>query len=302
MNLVRYNATRIWAAIYAENCFQSKSGELCLEMRTLNRLISGFHGSTTAHICENFWKDGKWAPNVEMFAWRLGKEGLSGFSLLGCSFFFFFVNLVAESFLKNIYFSYLFIARAIAKAKDVLLSFDVNTGHEKEDALTKELLAKLLSQQLLCSPTFDESLMFRDADSLKLRDDLQSRFRNISQIMDCVECETCKVEEKKKLGFSVFYKGKKKIHAKLQMLGIGTALKILLPKKGNDVLILQRNEVIALLNTFQKLSESVRIVTLMRERVQQQRLQVDGKVEHDKETLPFLWLLIAFLTLLNLVF
>lgn len=253
-----------------------------------------------AHLRELLerWEMGSERRNVCL---EIGKGRFVWFFFVGM-FFFFFVNLVAESFLKNIYFSYLFIARAIAKAKDVLLSFDMNTGHEKEDALTKELLAKLLSQQLLCSPTFDESLMFRDADSLKLRDDLQSRFRNISQIMDCVECETCKVEEKKKLGFSVFYKGKKKIHAKLQMLGIGTALKILLPKKGNDVLILQRNEVIALLNTFQKLSESVRIVTLMRERVQQQRLQVDGKVEHDKETLPFLWLLIAFLTLLNLVF
>jgi hypothetical protein len=75
--------------------------------------------------------------------------------------------------------------------------------------------------------------------------------------MDCVECETCK------------------IHAKLQMLGIGTALKILLPKKTED-LNLQRNEVIALINTFHKFSESVHIVSLMRERME--RMEKEGKI------------------------
>lgn len=70
-----YNATRIWLAIYRENCFQPRGqAELCLEERTLNRLVSGFHGSTTAHICESYFRDGKWEPNVEMFAWRLGNS------------------------------------------------------------------------------------------------------------------------------------------------------------------------------------------------------------------------------------
>ena len=227
-----YNATRIWAAIYAENCFQSKSKDgLCLEERTLNRLVSGFHGSTTAHICEMFWRNGEWAPNVEMFAWRLGRE---------------------EAFLKNIYFTYLFLARAISKAKEDLLSFPYDTGKPAEDARTHELMHRLVNEKLLCSPTFDESLMFRDSDSHHLREDLRMRFRNISQIMDCVECETCK------------------IHAKLQMLGIGTALKILLPR--GPGLNLQRNEVIALINTFQKFSESVRIVDLMRARAERMRV------------------------------
>jgi hypothetical protein len=261
---VGYNATRIWAAIYAENCFQSKADTgLCLEERTLNRLVSGFHGSTTAHICEMFWRDGKWAPNVEMFAWRLGNQ---------------------EAFLKNIYFTYLFLARAISKAKEELTTFRYDTGKATEDARTRQLMTELLGHQLLCSPTFDESLMFRNSDAHHLREDLRTRFRNISQIMDCVECETCK------------------IHAKLQMLGIGTALKILLPKDGNGS-DLQRNEVIALINTFHKFSETVKIVELMRERArllpkddsqsaqqqqQQQKLQGAGE-----GWWPWLWVLVG---------
>lgn len=182
--------------------------ELCLEERTLNRLVSGFHGSTTAHICESYWRDGVWSPNVEMFAWRLGNS---------------------KEFLENIYFTFLFLARAVAKAKDVLINYPYDTGKPVEDerarvsdiwlrrarahTLTSAPAVQsgvrdLLNVELLCSPTFDESLMFRNSDSHHLREDLRSRFKNISQIMDCVECETCKV------------------HAKLQMLGIGTALKV----------------------------------------------------------------------------
>lgn len=223
---VGYNATRIWAAIYAENCFQSQEGGLCLEERTLNQLISGFHGSTTAHICEMYWRDGKWAPNVEMFAWRLGRE---------------------EKFLKNIYFTYLFLARAISKIRDVLITYPYDTGKADQDAKSKQLIEKMLTVPLLCAPTFDESLMFRQDHSDQLREDLRKRFLNISQIMDCVECETCK------------------IHAKLQMLGIGTALKVMLSSNWN----LQRNEIIALINTFHKFSESIRIIKLMRERVRE---------------------------------
>lgn len=65
--------------------------------------------------------------------------------------------------------------------------------------------------------------------------------------MDCVECQTCKV------------------HSKLQMLGIGTALKILLPASTAPK-SLERNEIIALINTFHKFSETIRIVELMRAR------------------------------------
>lgn len=154
--------------------------------------------------------------------------------------------LTADSlqFLENIYFTFLFIARAVSKMKTQLLQYPYDTGKPTEDHRTRvrgeratrastpyptpqELVRQVLEIPLLCSPTFDESLLFRNSDSHHLREDLRSRFKNISQIMDCVECETCKV------------------HAKLQMLGIGTALKILLPSSSSAPVSLQPNEVIA---------------------------------------------------------
>nr|GMD06469.1 endoplasmic reticulum oxidoreductin-1-like [Ipomoea batatas] len=70
-----------------------------------------------------------------------------------------------------------------------------------------------------------------------------------SAIMDCVGCEKCR------------------LWGKLQVLGLGTALKILFSVNGQEKLgqslHLQRNEVIALINLLNRLSESVKLVHQM---------------------------------------
>jgi len=96
----------------------------------------------------------------------------------------------------------------------------------------------------LCLSSFNETRMFEETDKLGLKKEMQQKFRNISLIMDCVSCETCKV------------------HAKLQIMGIGAALKILLTP--NDAIQLDRNEVIALFNTLHKFSESISALEKMK--------------------------------------
>jgi hypothetical protein len=64
----------------------------------------------------------------------------------------------------------------------------------------------------------------REIDKRELKQEFKMHFRNISRIMDCVGCEKCK------------------IHGKLQILGLGTALKILLEDRTCETL--QRNEII----------------------------------------------------------
>ncbi|KAG2383312.1 hypothetical protein C9374_004649 [Naegleria lovaniensis] len=67
---------------------------------------------------------------------------------------------------------------------------------------------------------------------------MKASFRNISSIMDCVACEKCKM------------------WAKLDILGLATALKINLD--GDNVFSsLQRNEIIALVNAFKQHSQSI---------------------------------------------
>ena len=77
-------------------------------------------------------------------------------------------------------------------------------------------------------------------------EEFRLRFRNISRIMDCVTCEKCRV------------------WGKLQILGLGTAIKILLTPEAELASsvslsrgVLNRQEVIALVNTLHQLSKSV---------------------------------------------
>lgn len=64
--------------------------------------------------------------------------------------------------------------------------------------------------------------------------------------MDCIGCEKCR------------------LWGKLEILGLGTALKILFSVDGADgvghTLQLQRNEVIALMNLLNRLSESTKFI------------------------------------------
>merc|ERR1711990_918549 len=100
------------------------------------------------------------------------------------------------------------------------------------------------------------------ADELKV--EVQGHFRNISLVMDCVGCEKCK------------------LWGKLQITGLGTALKILFSSPSEDEnqditslkqifvnssdslidpalsnLRLSRNEIVALFNAFGRLSTSI---------------------------------------------
>ena len=56
------------------------------------------------------------------------------------------------------------------------------------------------------------------------------RFKNITRIMDCVGCSKCR------------------LWGKLQVHGIGTALKVLFSRKKNTSFTLKRREIVALFN------------------------------------------------------
>jgi len=45
---------------------------------------------------------------------------------------------------KNLYFAYLFVLRAVMKAAPVLTSYQYDTGLVKEDQLTQQLITQLV--------------------------------------------------------------------------------------------------------------------------------------------------------------
>jgi hypothetical protein len=91
------------------------------------------------------------------------------------------------------------------------------------------------------APTiFDESIMFADPKSgVELKEDFRSRFRNVSRLMDCVGCDKCR------------------LWGKLQTVGYGTALKVLFEFDEADDFVLKRTELVALVNTLDRLGTSM---------------------------------------------
>lgn len=85
--------------------------------------------------------------------------------------------------------------------------------------------------------------MFKDAYAIELKEDFKNRFRNVSRLMDCVGCDKCR------------------LWGKVQTQGYGTALKVLFEFDENKGLEenppLRRTELVALVNTLDKLSTSL---------------------------------------------
>ncbi|RZC45412.1 hypothetical protein C5167_038356 [Papaver somniferum] len=228
------SARRIWDAIYTENCPRYPSGEFCKEKKVLYKLISGLHSSISIHIAADYLLDeaaNVWGQNFQLMYDRV---------------------LQYPDRVRNLYFTYLFVLRAVTKAADYLEQAEYITGNPTEDLKTKSLMKQLLYNpklQAACPIPFDEAKLWQGQSGPELKQQIQKQFRNISALMDCVGCEKCR------------------LWGKLQVLGLGTALKILFSVDGQDHvdqhLQLQRNEVIALGNLLNRLSESVKLVRQM---------------------------------------
>ncbi|KAG6482134.1 hypothetical protein ZIOFF_058765 [Zingiber officinale] len=225
------SARRIWEAVYSENCPKYSSEEFCQEKRVLYKLISGLHSSISVHIAFDFLLDeanNLWGVNLELLYDRV---------------------LSHPERVKNLYFVFLFVLRAVTKATDFLEQAEYNTGNLEEDLKTQSLVRQLLYNhklQAACPIPFDEAKLWQGESGPELKQQIQAQFRNISALMDCVGCEKCR------------------LWGKLQVLGLATALKILFSVDNqnliNQQLQLQRNEVIALMNLLNRLSESIKFV------------------------------------------
>ncbi|CAI2292747.1 unnamed protein product [Caenorhabditis sp. 36 PRJEB53466] len=276
---------RVWKCIYEENCFKpdpkfdknfltnpSNFG-MCLEKRVFYRLISGLHSAITISIAAYNYKpppaslgqfgsqvQGTWFRNTEMFVGRFGTKW----------------SWEGPQRLRNVYFVYLLELRALLKASPYLQNELFYTGNEKEDAETRKAVEELLEEIRTYSDHFDESEMFTGVEShaRALREEFRSHFVNISRIMDCVECDKCR------------------LWGKVQTHGMGTALKILfsdLPhshyKHDSSKFQLTRNEVVALLQSFGRYSSSILEVDNFRRDIYPEELsdvQTERTTEQDE--------------------
>lgn len=229
----------------------SSESEQCLEKRVFYKIISGLHASISIHICHDYLdqQSGEWKPNLACFVERIAQH---------------------PDRLQNLYFTHTVLVRSLAKLAQRLGMKPTkgirNIGAANLASQAKQLsklapnlpassssttlnLASVLLQALNAPPTFDEESMFgeKDPESEFLRREFRDRFRNVSRIMDCVGCDKCR------------------LWGKLQINGVGTALKILFDASDlSPQRFLQRSELVALINTVHRVSESIRAVETFR--------------------------------------
>ncbi|KAJ7595030.1 hypothetical protein C8J56DRAFT_928239 [Mycena floridula] len=253
------DAHRIWRSIYEENCFglselnllKAKNPELvslpesmtevlrdstsdtCLEKRVYYKVISGLHASISTHICLEYLNQttGEWGPNLQCFVNRIASH---------------------PERLQYIYFNTVLLLRAVARLGPYLSAYDYcSTGNHEDDAETNLKLSHVLNIAQRAGQ-FDETVLFRGENANVLKEEFKTHFRNVSQIMDCVGCDKCR------------------LWGKIQTTGVATALKILfeMDEKALDPStnsnLLQRSEVVALVNTLHRFSESLEAVNQFR--------------------------------------
>ncbi|RSL70623.1 Endoplasmic reticulum oxidoreductin-1 [Fusarium floridanum] len=223
----------------------------CLEKRVFYRVMSGMHASISAHLCYNFLNQttGDWHPNVACYEHRLHK----------------FPDRIG-----NIYFNYALMTRAIAKIGPYLQTDDYTfcTGDPSGDAATRAKVLEVTQRAASVPQIFDETLMFVNGEGPSLKEDFRNRFRNVSRLMDCVGCDKCR------------------LWGKLQAAGYGTALKVLFEfdNDSKDIPVLKRTELVALFNTYARISSSVNAVNEFRHLLESRNAgedELDRMIEED---------------------
>ncbi|KAL2125130.1 hypothetical protein VTJ04DRAFT_1495 [Mycothermus thermophilus] len=246
--------------------FVAKTGfeyeDECLEKRVFYRVISGMHASISTHLCWDFLNQttGEWQPNLVCYINRLHKH---------------------PERIRNLYFNYALLTRAIAKLGPYLSrrsDYTFCLGEPEQDEITRQKVLDVVGRASSVPHIFDESLMFKNGEGPSLKEDFRNRFRNVSRLMDCVGCDKCR------------------LWGKLQTAGYGTALKVLFefenldPAQAKDEdapapIVLKRTELVALFNTYARLSNSLNAIQQFRKMVEEKEAQYrEDKKARDAET------------------
>ncbi|CAN3363704.1 endoplasmic oxidoreductin-1 [Diutina catenulata] len=269
----------VWHAIYSENCFPNTSPmsmrggdepEKCVEKNLFFRLVSGMHASIAVHLANEYLdtQTGEFYPDLGVFMDRVGQY---------------------NDRLSNIYFNYALLSQAVVKLNELvpLQQFVMSGEHTLHvsdtinataDSVFDEYsnlfgdILPTLGQQVL----FNSSTLFDPATTPpNLKDEFRSRFKNISAIMDCVGCDRCRM------------------WGKVQTIGYGTALKVLFDGDHPDGLAFRRIEVVALINTLDRLSKSLDAINNFKEMYEQHVEDVakgkakKGEYEREGHTFAF---------------
>ena len=215
-----YNGSHVWSEMHTV-----VNRLESVEGQILARIVSGYHMSVTTQVMANYYPP-DWKSNDE----KLGK-----------------VIVENPNWVRDMQFAFVVMARSLFKIKNFLYDYSFSTGNATEDTLTRSLVRHLLDSSVLSScesvvmSGFDESVLF-SSQQASAATEFKKSFRQLSKLVNCVGCKRCK------------------LHASVSLHGIGAGLKILLSPSSLVTASLSRDDIVALVNTVHKLSDSLALV------------------------------------------
>jgi hypothetical protein len=228
-----YDGSMIWDFIHDRICFDGYEYDDDHWKADFNKAVSGVHSVITAQVVkgiqdkiddgEEFTEDEVWRDPRKEFARRLAPDGETPHAI------------------ENLYFAYMLFLSAAAKAKDRLLA-DCESGNIDSEAAS--VLQTFLSLPVLSDPSVEvapKKLRDHAVKSVNNLWEARMRTRELLRIMNCVQCNKCR------------------LHGKIAMMGLSTALQIHLGQggEGEDPNSIQRVELAALVSTLYKISRAV---------------------------------------------
>jgi ERO1-like protein alpha len=237
-----YDGSEVWDFVHNKICFEGYDYDDDHWKADFNRAVSGVHSVVSAQVTrgiqdkidagEEFTAKEVWRDPRAEFERRLGRNGETPMAM------------------ENLYFAYMLFLSAAAKAGDRLLA-DCQSGRQMIDGESASVLGGLLSLPLLSDPAVMVAPRKLHDHAIRSPNDLwelRLRTRNLLRLMNCVQCNKCR------------------LHGKIAMMGMSTALQIHLGRsgEGGDPNRIHRVELAALISTIYKMSRAVDFCKRMR--------------------------------------
>jgi len=239
-----YDGADVWNFIHKRICFEGYEYDDDHWKADFNKAVSGLHSMISAQIVrgirdrvdngEEFSDDEIWRDPQKEFNRRLGPKGETPLAI------------------ENLYFCFMLLLTAAYKARDRLLE-DCDSG--KIEAGAAEDLRSVLSTAILddASVTVASQKLHdhavQDSDSSAALWEARMRSRDLLRIMNCVQCNKCR------------------LHGKVSIMGLSTALQILVGRsgEGGDPTRVHRVELATLMCTLHKFSTAIKFCKEMQQ-------------------------------------
>jgi hypothetical protein len=237
-----YDGSEVWRFIHDRICFDGYNYDDDHWKADFNKAVSGLHSMVSAQVVrgiservesgESFKEAEIWRDPRAEFERRLGQDGETPLAI------------------ENLYFSYMLLLTATSKARARLLK-DCDSGKIDEESAAE--LRKVLASPLLDNPSVGVASIklhdhaVKDSDSVGALWEARMRTRELLRIMNCVQCNKCR------------------LHGKVSVMGLSTALQILVGQKGEggDVTRVHRVELATLMTALDKFSRAIEFCKAM---------------------------------------